>query len=91
MRTVTVQLRAAGLSREMVAMREWLNRNGYEATRFDCDQNGDNIFLSVDFWMDVAAKALRGALTVKMGRGITAARGQLASVRDIGRECQVGK
>ena len=49
MRTVTVQLRAADLSREMVAMREWLNRNGYEATRFDCDQNGDNIILSVDF------------------------------------------
>jgi hypothetical protein len=57
MRTVTVQLRAADLSREMVAMREWLDRNGYEPSRFDCDQNGDDIILSVDFWMDVAAKA----------------------------------
>jgi hypothetical protein len=57
MRTVTVQLRAADFSRAMVAMREWLDRNGYEATRFKYDQHEDAVVVSVDFTGEVAAEA----------------------------------
>ena len=57
MRTVKVRLPTADLSREMVAMREWLNRNGYEATRFDCDQDGDVVVLSVNFTTEATASA----------------------------------
>ena len=39
------------------AMREWLDRNQYEPARFDCDQNGDEVVLSVDFRVDTAAEA----------------------------------
>ena len=57
MRTVIMRLPAADLSGEMVAMRGWLDSNRYELTRFDCDQNGDDIIVSVDFSMDAAAAA----------------------------------
>lgn len=57
MRTVKVRMRAADLSREMAAMREWLDRNGYEPKRFDCDQDGDAVVLSVDFMVDAEAEA----------------------------------
>jgi hypothetical protein len=57
MRTVNARLPTSDLSREMVAMREWLNRNGYEAIRFDCDQDGDVVVLSVAFRMDAEAEA----------------------------------
>ena len=38
MRTVTVRVDAADLSRQMAAMREWLDRHRYEPTRFACDK-----------------------------------------------------
>jgi hypothetical protein len=57
MRSVIVRVLAADLAREMVAMRTWLDRNGYELARFDCNQNGKQLTLSVDFAIDAAAKA----------------------------------
>ena len=57
MRTVKVRLNAADLSDQMIVMRGWLDRNRYEATRFDCDQDGDVVVLSVDFTVEVAAEA----------------------------------
>jgi hypothetical protein len=39
MRSVTVRVQAEDLAREMIAMRGWLDRNRYEPTRFDCNQN----------------------------------------------------
>ena len=57
MRTVKVRLNAAELSDQMIVMREWLDRNRYEAKRFDCDQHGDVVVLSVDFTVEVAAEA----------------------------------
>ena len=46
MRTVKVRLNAADLSDQMIVMRGWLDRNRYEATRFDCDQDGDVLVLT---------------------------------------------
>jgi hypothetical protein len=57
MRTVRVRLRATDLSREMVAMRRWLDLNRYEPTRFGCDQDGDDIVLSIGFSASAAAEA----------------------------------
>jgi hypothetical protein len=67
MRTVTVRLRAADLSREMAAMREWLDRTRYEPIRFDCDQNGDTVVLSVDFRSPAAAGAFARRFDVEDG------------------------
>jgi hypothetical protein len=41
----------------MAAMRVWLDRNGYEAKGFNCNQSDDEITLSVDFMIDAAAEA----------------------------------
>ena len=41
----------------MTAMREWFDRNGYEATRFKYDQHEDTVVVSVDFTGEVAAEA----------------------------------
>jgi hypothetical protein len=49
MRTVTVRMDAADLSRQMAAMREWLDRHRYEPTRFACDQDGNAVVVSVEF------------------------------------------
>jgi hypothetical protein len=49
MRTATVRLRAADLSREMAAMREWLDRARYEPTKFTYDQDGDAVVVSAEF------------------------------------------
>ena len=57
MRSVTVRVQAEDLAREMIAMRGWLDRNRYEPTRFDCNQTGRQIILSVDFGTDAAAQA----------------------------------
>jgi len=46
---------AADFAREMVAMRAWLDRNRYEPTRFDCNQTGRQIIVSVNFGTDAAA------------------------------------
>jgi hypothetical protein len=61
MRNVTVRVLVADFAREMVAMRNWLDSNGYEPTRFGCNQNGRQITLSVDFTTDAAAEAFREA------------------------------
>jgi hypothetical protein len=63
MRMVTVRLAAEGFSAGMAAMREWLDRNGYAAQRFDCAQNGDEVALSVDFTSDQAADAFEKSFT----------------------------
>ena len=49
MRMVTVRLPAAGFSAALAAMREWLDRNRQEPTKFTCDQDGDAVVVSVDF------------------------------------------
>jgi hypothetical protein len=49
MRTVTVRVDAADLSRQMAAMREWLDRHRYEPARFACDQDGNAVIVSVEF------------------------------------------
>jgi hypothetical protein len=81
MRTIKVRLRATDLSREMVAMRGWLDIHRYQPTRFDCNQNGDDIVLSVDFSMNAAAEAFAKRFGGEDGaRGSPpSARGQLAS------------
>jgi hypothetical protein len=67
MRTVKIRMRGADLSREMAAMREWLDRNRYEPTRFDCDQHGSNVVVSVDFILDEAAAAFAGRFVAEHG------------------------
>ena len=57
MQIVKVQLPAADLSREMAAMREWLDSNRYASAKFDCDHDGVDLVLSVEFMLDEAAKA----------------------------------
>ena len=56
MRTIKVKLCAEDLSREMAAMREWLDHNSYEPRRFNCDKDRDTVVLSVDFMADAAAE-----------------------------------
>ena len=57
MRIVKIRFPAADLSREMAAMREWLDSNRYEPAKFDCDHDGFDVVLSVEFMLDEAAKA----------------------------------
>ena len=45
MRTVTVRLPAAGFSAAMGAMREWLDCNRYEPTKFKYDQDSEAVIL----------------------------------------------
>lgn len=55
MRSVTVRVLARDLAREMVLMREWLDLNRCEPTRFDCGKNGAEVVLFVDFSSGIAA------------------------------------
>ena len=57
MRSVTVRIRAAGFSATMTAMREWLDANRYEPTRYKYDHNEDAVLVTVDFPAEVAARA----------------------------------
>jgi hypothetical protein len=57
MKTITIRLRDADLSREMAAMRSWLDHNCYEPRRFRCDQHGDEVVFSVAFMIDAEADA----------------------------------
>jgi hypothetical protein len=52
MRTVKIWLQPADLSREMGAMREWLDQTGYQPRRFTCDQEGEAVVVFVDFMDD---------------------------------------
>jgi len=56
MRSVTVRVPAADLAREMVVMREWLDLNKCEPTRFDCGKNGAEVVLFVAFSSGAAAE-----------------------------------
>ena len=67
MRIVKVRFPAADLSREMAAMREWLDSNRYEPAKFDCDHDGVDVVLSVKFMLDVAANAFAKRFGVKHG------------------------
>ena len=49
MRTVTVRLPAVGFSAAMAAIREWLDCNRYEPTKFTYDQEDGAVVLSVEF------------------------------------------
>jgi hypothetical protein len=57
MRTVTVRLPAAGFSAAMAAMREWLDCNGYEPTKFKHNQEHEAVVVSVEFLNDRAGEA----------------------------------
>src|ERR1700730_6854601 len=57
MRTVTVRMDAADLSRQMAAMREWLDRHRYEPARFACDQDGNAVVVSVEFFNEREGEA----------------------------------
>jgi hypothetical protein len=52
MRTVTVRLPAAGFSAAMADMREWLDQNRYEPSKFKYDQELEAVVLSVEFLDD---------------------------------------
>ena len=60
MRTVTVRLSAAGFSAAIAAMREWLDCNGCEPTKFKYDQDEEAVVLSVDFRNDQEGEAFAG-------------------------------
>jgi hypothetical protein len=47
--TVLITVRAADLSAQMGAMREWLNEHRCEPSRFSCDQYGDTFAVCLDF------------------------------------------
>jgi hypothetical protein len=49
MRSVTVRVPAADLGRTMISMRQWLDLNQCEPTRFDCGKRGAEVVLSVAF------------------------------------------
>jgi hypothetical protein len=57
LRTVTVRLCAADLSRQMVAIREWIDRNRYGPSRFKYDQDEDAVVVSIDFPKDEEGEA----------------------------------
>ena len=57
MRTVTVRLPAAGFSAAMGAMREWLDCNRYEPTKFKYDQDSEAVIVSVVFLDDQEGEA----------------------------------
>jgi hypothetical protein len=67
MQIVKVRLPAADLSREMAEMREWLDSNGYEPTRFKYDQDGVDVVVSVDFTLDDAAEAFASRFIAEPG------------------------
>jgi hypothetical protein len=52
-----VRVPVADLSRELAAMREWLDSSRYEPAKFYCNQDGVDVVLSVEFMLDEAAKA----------------------------------
>ena len=57
MRMVTVRLPAAGFSAALAAMREWLDRNRYEPTKFKYDQDSEAVTVSVVFLDDQEGEA----------------------------------
>jgi hypothetical protein len=68
---VTVRLPAAGFSAALAAMREWLDRNRYEPTKFNYDQDDEAVVLSVEFPNDQEAEAFAGRFDRKEPPGLT--------------------
>ena len=87
MRTVTIRTRGAGLSREMAAIREWLDPNQCEPARFHCDQNGDEVVLSVDFRVDTAAEAFGRRLLTATDAGGSQKPNRPKGLKDL--QCQL--
>ena len=56
-RSVTIRISAAEFSGTMTAIAEWLDVNGYEATRYKYNHSEDTVFVTVDFSAGAAAKA----------------------------------
>jgi hypothetical protein len=56
MQSVTVRVPTADLSRAMISMRQWLDLNQCEPTRFDCGKRGAHVVLSVAFSTGGAAQ-----------------------------------
>ena len=71
MRTVTVRVPAAGFSAAMAAMREWLDGNHYEPSKFKYDQDDKAVVLSVEFPNDQEGKAFAGRFDRKEPAGPT--------------------
>ena len=57
MRTITVRLPTAEFSATMGVMREWLDRNRCEPSKFKYDQESEAVILSVEFLDDKQAEA----------------------------------
>jgi hypothetical protein len=55
--SVTVRISATEFSATMKAIREWLDANGYEPTRYQYHHDKDAVFVTVDFPAGVAAQA----------------------------------
>jgi hypothetical protein len=90
-RTIKVRLCAEDLSREMAAMREWLDYNSYEPRRFNCDKDRDTVVLSVDFMVDAAADAFAVRFDGKIEPSPSSAPGGTTGTRDrIGHERHLG-
>jgi hypothetical protein len=70
MRTVTVRLPAVGFSAAMAAIREWLDCNRYEPTKFTYDQEDEAVVLSV-FPNDQEGEAFAGRFDQKEPAGPT--------------------
>jgi hypothetical protein len=49
MKTIVVRVDDRGLSKQMTAMREWLDRHGCEPAKFVYDQTGNALVISVAF------------------------------------------
>jgi hypothetical protein len=62
---------AAGFSAALAAMREWLDRNRYEPTKFNYDQDDEAVVLSVEFPNDQEAEAFAGRFDRKEPPGLT--------------------
>jgi hypothetical protein len=57
MQSVTVRISATEFSATMKAMREWLEDNGHEPTRYLYHNDKDAVLVTVDFPAGVAVKA----------------------------------
>jgi hypothetical protein len=55
----------------LAAMREWLDRNRYEPTKFNYDQDDEAVVLSVEFPNDQEAEAFAGRFDRKEPPGLT--------------------
>ena len=57
MHSVTVRILAGEFSATMTAIREWLDANRYNATRYKYDHDEDAVLVTVNFPSEAAAKA----------------------------------